>query len=63
MSDLRPGGFARINGERTDVVSQGDYISAGEPIEVIGDEGYRRVVRRLEAGEGAVTRLSSERGS
>ena len=62
-SDLWPGGIARINGERTDVVSQGDYISTGEPIEVIGDEGYRRVVRRLEAGEGAVTRLSSERGS
>jgi hypothetical protein len=30
---------------------------------VIGDEGYRRVVRRPEAGEGAVTRLNSERGS
>ena len=62
-SDLRPGGIARINGERTDVVSQGDYISAGEPIEVIGDEGYRRVVRRLDAREGAVTRPSPERGS
>jgi hypothetical protein len=30
---------------------------------VIGDEGYRRVVRRLDAGEGDVTGLSSERGS
>ena len=63
MSDLRPGGIARIDGERIDVVSRGDYISAGEPIEVISDEGYRRVVRRLEAREGDVTRLSSERGS
>ena len=50
LSDLRPGGFARIDGARIDVVTQGDYISAGEPIEVIGDEGYRRVVRRLEHG-------------
>jgi membrane-bound serine protease (ClpP class) len=51
LSDLRPGGIARIDGQRTDVVSQGDYISAGEPIEVIADEGYRRVVRRLERDE------------
>ena len=54
-SDLRPGGIARIKGERVDVVSQGDYISAGEPIIVISDEGYRRVVQRLEQEEGDVT--------
>lgn len=48
LSDLRPGGFARIDGERVDVVTQGDYINAGERIEVIADEGYRRVVRRQE---------------
>jgi membrane-bound serine protease (ClpP class) len=62
-SDLRPGGIARINGERADVVTQGDYISAGEPIEVIGDEGYRRVVRRLEGGEEDVTQASSRGAS
>jgi membrane-bound serine protease (ClpP class) len=61
LSDLRPGGFARIGGERVDVVTQGDYISAGEPIEIIGDEGYRRVVRRLERGEGDVTTASTTR--
>lgn len=51
LSDLRPGGIARIGGERIDVVTQGDYISAGTPIEVIADERYRRVVRRLEQAQ------------
>ena len=46
LSNLRPGGIADINGERVDVVTQGDYIRAGEPIIVIADERYRRVVQR-----------------
>jgi membrane-bound serine protease (ClpP class) len=46
LSDLRPGGFADIAGDRVDVVTRGEYINAGEPIEVIADQGYRRVVRR-----------------
>ncbi len=46
LSPLRPGGIARINNERVDVVTQGEYIQSGEPIEVTADEGYRRVVRR-----------------
>ncbi|MDP9374020.1 MAG: nodulation protein NfeD, partial [Chloroflexota bacterium] len=53
LSDLRPGGFALIGGQRVDVVTQGDFIAAGEPVEVILDEGYRRVVCRLEPGEDA----------
>ena len=51
LSDLRPGGFALIDNERVDVVTRGDFIPAGSPIEVIADEGYRRVVRRLEEEE------------
>ncbi len=51
LSDLRPGGFAQIGRERVDVVTQGDYIRAGESVEVIADEGYRRVVRRLEESQ------------
>ena len=62
-SDLRPGGIARIDGARVDVVSEGDYVSAGEPIEVVGDEGYRRVVRRLERGEHDATQASSRSAS
>jgi membrane-bound ClpP family serine protease len=50
-SDLRPGGFAEIGGARVDVVTRGDYIRAGASIEVISDEGYRRVVRRVRPNE------------
>jgi membrane-bound serine protease (ClpP class) len=56
LSDLQPGGFSRIHGERVDVVTQGDFVLAGEPIEVVKDEGYRRVVPRLQGGEANVTR-------
>nr|PZN18850.1 MAG: hypothetical protein DIU80_22390 [Chloroflexota bacterium] len=48
-SYLRPGGIAEIEGTRVDVVTEGEYLPAGTPIEVIADEGYRRVVRRLRA--------------
>jgi membrane-bound serine protease (ClpP class) len=46
LSDLRPAGVARIDGERIDVVTEGGWIAAGEPVEVLSDEGYRRLVRR-----------------
>jgi membrane-bound serine protease (ClpP class) len=48
-SDLRPGGIAEIDGQRVDVVSRGEYIPAGVAVEVVADEGYRRVVRRVDA--------------
>lgn len=48
-SDLRPGGIGMFHGERIDVVTEGDYVRAGEPIEIVLDERYRRVVRRVEA--------------
>jgi membrane-bound serine protease (ClpP class) len=50
-SPLRPAGFATIEGERIDVVSRGDYIEAGEPIEVVRIEGNRIVVRRARGQE------------
>lgn len=46
LSDLRPSGTADIRGRHVDVVTEGEYIAAGESIIVIADEGYRRVVRR-----------------
>jgi membrane-bound serine protease (ClpP class) len=45
-SPLRPAGLAHIDDERVDVVSDGDFIDAGEPIEVIRVDGNRIVVRR-----------------
>lgn len=46
LSDLRPSGIASIAGQRVDVVTEGEHIEAGDPVEVVLDEGYRRVVRR-----------------
>lgn len=45
-SPLRPAGIATLDGERVDVVSQGEYIEAGAPIVVVRVEGNRIVVRR-----------------
>jgi membrane-bound serine protease (ClpP class) len=48
-STLRPAGIADIEGHRVDVVSEGDLIDAGEPVEVIRVDGNRIVVRRVPA--------------
>ncbi len=45
-SPLRPAGLADLAGERVDVVSDGEFIDAGAPIEVIRVDGNRIVVRR-----------------
>jgi membrane-bound serine protease (ClpP class) len=46
-SPLRPAGIADIEGERVDVVSEGKFIDAGNPITVVRVDGNRIVVRRL----------------
>jgi len=46
LTTLRPAGSALINGEKVDVVTQGEFIEAGQPIEVILVEGMRVVVRQ-----------------
>lgn len=46
-SMLRPAGIAEIDGRRVDVVSEGELIEAGEPIEVIRVDGNRVVVKRM----------------
>jgi len=48
LTQLRPAGSAIINGKKVDVVTQGDLISANEPVEVIQVEGMRVVVRKVE---------------
>ncbi len=45
LTDLRPSGTAEINGERMDVVSEGDFVKAGATIAVVRSEGFRHVVR------------------
>lgn len=44
-TDLRPSGTASFDGERLDVVTEGDFIKAGTVVRVIQSDGYRHVVR------------------
>jgi membrane-bound serine protease (ClpP class) len=46
-SPLRPAGIASLEGRRVDVVSEGEYIDPGAPIEVVRVEGNRIVVREV----------------
>ncbi|ADL12153.1 protein of unknown function DUF107 [Acetohalobium arabaticum DSM 5501] len=47
VTPLRPAGIAKITGKRRDVVSQGDFIAAGEDIEVVSVRGRRIVVKKI----------------
>jgi membrane-bound ClpP family serine protease len=48
VSELRPAGFAMIDGKRVDVVTQGDMIAKGMRVRVVAVEGIRVVVKRIE---------------
>ena len=48
-STLRPAGLADLGDQRVDVVSDGDYIEAGEAVVVTRVDGNRIVVRRPHA--------------
>lgn len=60
LSDLRPSGYARIGAQRVDVVTGGDHIPGGTPVEVVADAGYRRVVRRLEPATDSADEAGTE---
>lgn len=47
LTTLRPSGTAWINGEKVDVVTQGEFIDPDQPVEVILVEGVRVVVRQV----------------
>jgi membrane-bound serine protease (ClpP class) len=49
VSPLRPSGIADVEGERVDVVSDGEFIEAGAQIVVSRVDGNRIVVRRQRA--------------
>ncbi len=52
-TDLHPSGIAHLNGDRIDVVSDGEFINAGQAVEVVRVDGNRIVVRLLtEPAEG-----------
>jgi membrane-bound serine protease (ClpP class) len=44
LTPLRPAGIAQLAGRRVDVVSTGDFIAAGQAVEVIEEAGSRVVV-------------------
>lgn len=48
LQQLRPAGTARIGDRRVDVVSRGEFIAAGEAVEVLEVNGNRVVVRPVE---------------
>jgi membrane-bound serine protease (ClpP class) len=47
LTQLRPSGTANINGQRVDVVTEGDLIERGAKIKVVAVEGARIVVREV----------------
>jgi membrane-bound serine protease (ClpP class) len=56
-STLRPAGIAEFDGQRIDVVSDGELIDTGQPIRVIRVDGNRIVVQHVtnNANEGSAT--------
>jgi len=47
LTQLRPSGNARINGQRVDVVTEGGLIERGAQLKVVAVEGARIVVRAI----------------
>src|SRR5262249_58319810 len=48
LTPLRPAGKAELDGARVDVVTDGDFVDAGQPVAVVRVEGMKVVVRRTE---------------
>jgi len=51
VTPLRPAGIVELDDARFNVVSEGAFITTGEPVEVIKVEGNRIVVRSIKKGE------------
>ncbi|MGI5848617.1 MAG: NfeD family protein [Christensenellales bacterium] len=49
LTPLRPAGIAEIDGEKADVVTDGEYIQSGSKIEVSKVSGRRIIVKKAEA--------------
>lgn len=46
INQLRPAGAARFDGERLDVVTSGEFLDAGTPVQIVEAHGNRIVVAR-----------------
>lgn len=63
-SDLRPAGVVRFGDERVDVVSEGEFITAGSTVTVIAADSNRLVVRLVQPqAEEPSTDGASQEGS
>jgi membrane-bound ClpP family serine protease len=51
ITPLRPAGTAKFKEERVDVVTDGSFVGANKPVEVIQVEGTRVVVREIKSTE------------
>ncbi|MBQ6131183.1 MAG: NfeD family protein [Selenomonadaceae bacterium] len=47
VTDLRPAGTINVDGEPLDVVTEGNFISAGEKVKIINVDGSRVLVRQI----------------
>jgi membrane-bound serine protease (ClpP class) len=59
LTTLRPAGMAVIGNERFDVITEGEFISAGERVKVVRVEGRKIIVRRVIAAESPVQEIQS----
>lgn len=50
---LRPAGIGEFDGVKLNVVSEGEFIAQGMPIQVLSVSGNRIVVRQIESGKQA----------
>ncbi|MCD5416448.1 hypothetical protein LR032_05060 [Candidatus Bipolaricaulota bacterium] len=57
---LRPVGSGEFAGERTDVVCEEEFLSEGTPVVVIKDEGYRKVVQKIEKDTARIAGVKKE---
>lgn len=48
VTDLHPVGAGRFDDERIDVVCEEGFLAKGTPIVVIRDDGYRKVVKKID---------------
>jgi membrane-bound serine protease (ClpP class) len=47
LSTLRPAGIGLFNGNRLNIVAEGDFIESNQKIKIIKVEGYKVVVKKL----------------
>lgn len=46
VTPLRPGGKVEVDGQILDVVSEGEFVAAGEPVEILRVDGMHTLVRK-----------------